>query len=545
MATMTLSLSDAGWAGTLVCGGLLLVLRLLRDQLRALEQRANASLASVLTRRLWRFSPARLRQLGVLLQVQHGASVLLSGAFLGCLTMSVSAKLVQRPLVAIAVAALPAFALWLPLGRAMWLTRRARARHDPQRGRAAPPTLATGEEDSCTADRRLPVTVVTGFLGAGKSTLIKRILCEEHGKKLLVIENELGEEAIDHELLVQGGEEEIVVLKNGCLCCTVRQDLRTALRALLPRAAALDGVLIETTGVARPAPVVQTFLWDTDLKDRLRLDAVITLVDCKHALRLLAPSPRGGGGAAEAEAAATASLFSESAEACREQIAFADRLLLNKAGLHLHLHLVYPLHPACLLPASLPPALLLDQVDLATADEQAAVAAAARAINPTARVFACCRADAPLHELLGQHAFESSAALERLPQLRRPPSSGELEPHEAATSLSSVPPSFLPHALRVESVSLAAAELDLDLFNTWVGDALQRRGEHILRIKGILAVRGYECKFVFHGAPCLGLARACTNPPTYTPPQHHPNATTTNTIQHQPYPPTHTTMKAY
>ena len=355
MATLTLSLSDAGWAGTLVCGGLLLVLRLLRDQLRALEQTANASSASVLTRQLWRFSPARLRQLGLLLQIQHGASVLLSGAFVGCLTVSVSAKLVQRPLVAIAIAALPAFALWLPLGRVMWLTRQARARHDPQRGRAAPPTLATGEEDSCTADPRLPVTVVTGFLGAGKSTLLKRILSEEHGKKLLVIENELGEEAIDHELLVQGGEEEIIVLKNGCLCCTVRQDLRTALRALLPRAAALDGVLIETTGVARPAPVVQTFLWDADLKDRLRLDAVITVVDCKHALRLLAPSTRGGGGgggAAEAEAAATASLASESAEACREQIAFADRLLLNKVGLHLHLHLVYPLHPACLLPTA-------------------------------------------------------------------------------------------------------------------------------------------------------------------------------------------------
>ena len=354
MATLTLSPSDAGWAGTLVCGGLLLVLRLLRDQLRALEQTANASSASVLTRQLWRFSPARLRQLGLLLQIQHGASVLLSGAFVGCLTVSVSAKLVQRPLVAIAIAALPAFALWLPLGRVMLLTRQARARHDPQRGRAAPPTLATGEEDSCTADPRLPVTVVTGFLGAGKSTLLKRILSEEHGKKLLVIENELGEEAIDHELLVQGGEEEIIVLKNGCLCCTVRQDLRTALRALLPRAAALDGVLIETTGVARPAPVVQTFLWDADLKDRLRLDAVITLVDCKHALRLLAPSPRGGGGggAAEAEAAATASLASESAEACREQIAFADRLLLNKVGLHLHLHLVYPLHPACLLPTA-------------------------------------------------------------------------------------------------------------------------------------------------------------------------------------------------
>ena len=121
-----LSLSDAGWAGTLVCGGLLLVVRLLRDQLRAVEQRENTSPASVLTQRLWRFSPARLRQLGVLLQIQHGASVVLSGAFLGCLTMSASAKLVQRPLTAVAVAALPAFALWLPLGRVMWLTRRAR-----------------------------------------------------------------------------------------------------------------------------------------------------------------------------------------------------------------------------------------------------------------------------------------------------------------------------------------------------------------------------------------------------------------------------------
>ena len=191
------------------------------------------------------------------------------------------------------------------------------------------------------------MTVVTGFLGAGKSTLLNRILSEEHGKKLLVIENELGEEAIDHELLLQGGEEEIVVLKNGCLCCTVRQDLRRALRALLPRAAALDGVLIETTGVARPGPVVQTLLWDADLRDRLRLDALITLVDCKHALRLLAPSPRAGGasagGASEAEAAAaaTASLFSESAEACREQIAFADRLLLNKVA-HASAHRARP-----------------------------------------------------------------------------------------------------------------------------------------------------------------------------------------------------------
>ena len=119
--------------------------------------------------------------------------------------------------------------------------------------RAAPPELAPSKEAAAATDKRLPVTVVTGFLGSGKSTLLKRILSEEHGKRLLVIENELGEEAIDHELLQQEhGREEVVVLKNGCLCCTVREDLRAALRALLPRAASLDGVLIETTGLARP-----------------------------------------------------------------------------------------------------------------------------------------------------------------------------------------------------------------------------------------------------------------------------------------------------
>ena len=154
--------------------------------------------------------------------------------------------------------------------------------------------------------------------------------------------------------------------------------------------------------------------------------------------------------------------------------------------------------PAARLTAALPPR----QVDLATAEEQAAVAAAARAINPTARAFACCRADAPLHELLAQHAFQSSEALERLPQLRRPPSpspsSRGVEPHAAAAAPSFVPPAFLPHALRVHSVSLVAAELELDRFNAWVAAQLEQRGEHILRIKGILAVRGHERKFVFH-----------------------------------------------
>ena len=270
------NLSDAGWAGTLVCGGLLVLLRLLRGKLVALEQQASAKLAAVLTQQLWRFSPTGLRcavhvsnlpclpagyscsltvsadaGLGTLQQLQQGLSLLLGGACLGCLTLSVSARLVRRPHVAIALAVAPALFIWLKLGRELWRTHQQELRYGPQSRRAAPPPLALSEEGPGV--RRLPVTVVTGFLGAGKSTLLKRILSEEHGKRLLVIENELGEEAIDHELLQQEhGREEVVVLKNGCLCCTVREDLRAALRALLPRAASLDGVLIETTGLARP-----------------------------------------------------------------------------------------------------------------------------------------------------------------------------------------------------------------------------------------------------------------------------------------------------
>ena len=136
--------------------------------------------------------------------------------------------------------------------------------------------------------------------------------------------------------------------------------------------------------------------------------------------------------------------------------------------------------------------------------------------------------------MLGQHAFQSSAALERLPQLRRPPSSGELAPHEAATAPSSAPPSFLPHALRVESVSLSAAELELDLFNAWVGAQLQRRGEDILRIKGILAVRGYECKFVFHGAPCPRPCARLHQPAPLAPRPHQPRSAPPPLPHHYP-----------
>ncbi|MDG4552485.1 MAG: GTP-binding protein [Candidatus Contendobacter sp.] len=159
------------------------------------------------------------------------------------------------------------------------------------------------------ADPRIPVTVLTGFLGAGKTTLLNRILTEQHGQRIAVIENEFGEIGIDQALVINA-EEEIFEMNNGCLCCTVRGDLIRILGNLMKRRDKFDRILVETTGLADPGPVAQTFFMDDETKDHLRLDGIVTLVDCKHVAQHL----------------------EDSAE-CREQIAFADTLVLNKVDL--------------------------------------------------------------------------------------------------------------------------------------------------------------------------------------------------------------------
>jgi len=168
--------------------------------------------------------------------------------------------------------------------------------------------------NAANIDQMVPVTILTGFLGAGKTTLLKRILSEYHGKRIAVIENEFGPESIDNDLLVQDSEEEIVELSNGCVCCTIRGDLMRTLNDLRIKRKAgelkFERVIIETTGMANPGPVCQTFFMDDDIAEYYRLDAVITIVDAKHGMETL-----------------------DKQEEAQKQVGFADRILISKKDL--------------------------------------------------------------------------------------------------------------------------------------------------------------------------------------------------------------------
>ena len=215
--------------------------------------------------------------------------------------------------------------------------------------------LAMAFSSAVPAAERLPVTVLTGYLGAGKTTLLNRILTHEHGLKVAVIVNEFGEVGIDNQLVVDA-DEEIFEMNNGCICCTVRGDLIRIIGNLMKRRDRFDHLVIETTGLADPAPVIQTFFVDEDLRDELRLDAVVTLVDLKHVGQHW------------------------EAEEVQEQLAFADVLVLNKA-------------------------------DLVSDAERATIERRVRAINPVARLLTSHKADVPIQELLGVEAFELERAL--------------------------------------------------------------------------------------------------------------------------------------
>ena len=228
---------------------------------------------------------------------------------------------------------------------------------------------------------KVPVTVLTGFLGAGKTTLLNRILTEQHGRRYAVIVNEFGEQGIDNDLVVDA-DEEVFEMNNGCICCTVRGDLIRILGGLMKRADQLDAIIVETTGLADPAPVAQTFFVDQDVADRTKLDAIVTVADAVH----------------------LSSQLGEHHEA-EEQIAFADLVLLNK-------------------------------IDLVDKSQIAIVRDRIRKINPYAKIIETNQCAAPLEEVLGLNAFSLDRVLEVEPDFLE--SNHDHEHDDEVTSVSFV-----------------------------------------------------------------------------------------------------------
>jgi G3E family GTPase len=204
---------------------------------------------------------------------------------------------------------------------------------------------------------QIPVTVLTGYLGSGKTTLLNRILSETHGKRFAVIVNEFGEVGIDNNLIVDA-DEEIFEMNNGCICCTVRGDLIRIIAGLMRRSRTFDGILVETTGLADPAPVAQTFFVDEDVRRKTKLDAIITVADAKHLLEQIDQAPE-----------------------AQEQLAFADIVLVNK-------------------------------VDLVDAGGLATVERRIRDINPYAQIHRTERCGIALEQILGRDAFNLERILE-------------------------------------------------------------------------------------------------------------------------------------
>ncbi len=299
---------------------------------------------------------------------------------------------------------------------------------------------------------RIPVTVLTGYLGAGKTTLLNRILSEDHGRRYAVIVNEFGEIGIDNDLILNT-DEELFEMNNGCICCTVRGDLIRTLHGLLSKRSNFDAIVVETTGLADPGPVAQTFFVDGFLNDKTMLDSITTVVDAKHIQLRLADSR---------EAA--------------EQIAFADQIVLNKT-------------------------------ELVSEDELRAIEARLRKLNPLAPIHRTQRSNVALDKVLGRGGFDIERIVSLEPDFLIPAHGETGHVHDEHCDHDHGNHDHghdHEHDSGIHSVALTSQKpMNGKKIADWLADLVAKQGQDILRAKGIIDVKGEERRLVFQAVHML------------------------------------------
>jgi len=304
----------------------------------------------------------------------------------------------------------------------------------------------------------IPATILTGFLGSGKTTLLKRVLEEAHGQKIAVIENEFGEENIDNEILVTESKEQIIQMNNGCICCTIREDLREALQLLAAKKRQglldFDRVVIETTGLADPGPVAQTFFMDDEIAESYLLDSILTLVDAKHAMTQL-----------------------DERQEARRQVGFADQIFISKT-------------------------------DLVAADEVDALMHRLKHMNPRAPQKAVHFGEAALSEVFDLRGFNLNAKLDIDPDFL----TEEAHDHEGHAHPEHAPGEHCDHPSHQHGGHHHHHEDDVKSFvfkserafdpaklEDFLGAIVNIYGPRMLRYKGVLLMKGTDRKVIFQG----------------------------------------------